>query len=140
MRKFALIAAGCAVTAITAAGAAPSIGLADWHASFDSDVHAGLHGELMTRETADQTEATLKLTGAPTDASYPWHIHEGACGSGAIVGGASSYSPIAAGADSTATSTATLSLLLDESKQYSVDLHASATEMDTIVGCGELSH
>lgn len=138
MRKLAIIVAGVAVTAISAVGAMPSFDLADWHASFDSEAIVGLHGELMTQERADSTEVTLKLSGAPSDSAYPWHIHEGPCGPGTIVGGASSYEPITAGSDSTATSTAILPLILDESKQYHVNLHASAADMGTIIGCGEL--
>ena len=139
MRKLAMIVAGCAATAFTAAAAMPSLDLADWHASFDSEAHPGLHGELMTHENADQTVVMLKLTGAPPDAAFPWHIHEGPCGPGAIVGGASSYKPITAGADSIATATATIPVVLDESKQYHVNLHASAAEMDKIIGCGDLT-
>jgi hypothetical protein len=139
MRIFSLILAGCAVTAFTQAGAHPAIDLADWSASFDSEVHPGMHGELIARETADQTEVTLKLTGAPPDSTLPWHIHEGKCGPGEIVGGADAYTPMVPAADSSATSTATLPLVLDETKDYHVNVHASPTDMGTIVACGDLT-
>lgn len=140
MRTVSLLLAGCAVTAFTVAGAAPAIDLADWTASFDSEVHAGMHGDLVAHGAADQTEVTLKLTGAPSGATLPWHIHEGPCGPGAIVGGADAYTPIAVADDSTGTASATLPIVLDETKQYHVNVHASPTDMGTIVGCGELTH
>lgn len=139
MRSFSLILAGCAITAFAQAGAGPITDLADWTASFDSEVHPGMHGELVARDAADQTEVTLKLTGAPAGATLPWHIHEGRCGPGPIVGGADSYTPLAPAADSSATGTATLALVLDETKEYHVNVHASPTEMGTIVACGDLT-
>lgn len=138
MRTHSLLLAGGILTAFTLVGAGPAANPADWTASFDSEMHPGMHGELVAQESADQTEATLRLTGAPPGATLPWHIHEGRCGPGEIVGGADSYTPLVPAADSTATSTATLPLLLDESREYHVNVHASPTEMGTIVGCGDL--
>lgn len=139
MRKRTLLLAGCIAAAFTRAGADEAPGRADWTASFDSEVYPRMHGEMLAHETADETEVTLSLSGAPPGATLPWHIHEGRCGPGEVVGDASSYTPMVPAADSTAIGTATLPLVLDETGEYHVDVHASPGEMGTTIGCGDLT-
>ncbi len=86
-----------------------------------------------------QMTANVSLTGATAGAVLPWHVHEGKCGSGgAIVGDPSAYTPLTVGTDGTAQGNATVSTTLHEAKEYHVNVHASATDMGTIVACGNL--
>lgn len=97
-----------------------------------------LSGSATVRVSDDMTHATVSLAGMPAGASYPWHLHEGACGdNGPIVGPASAYPPLAAGAGGSATAEAHLAdVELNEAKSYYVNVHASATDLGTIVACG----
>ena len=86
-----------------------------------------------------QMTANISLTGATAGAVYPWHVHEGKCGSGgAIVGDASAYTPLTVGSDGTAQGNATVGTTLHEAREYHVNVHASASDMATIIACGNL--
>lgn len=87
-----------------------------------------------------KTTATVSLEAAKPGAVYPWHIHEGTCASGGpIVGDATAYTPLTVGNDGRAQGTAQLAVRLDEAKDYFVNVHASPTELATIVACGDLA-
>ena len=86
-----------------------------------------------------QLTANVSLTGATPGAVHPWHVHEGKCGSGgAIVGDASAYTPLTVGSDGTAQGNATVNATLHEAREYHVNVHASASDMATIIACGNL--
>jgi hypothetical protein len=55
-----------------------------------------------------------------------------------VVGPASAYAPLQAGAAGTATGNAELELTLNEARDYHVNVHASPSDMATIVACGDL--
>jgi hypothetical protein len=87
------------------------------------------------------TVATVSLTGAKPGAVYPWHVHVGKCGmtpGGKVWGDPSAYKPLKAGSDGTAKGTATISMAVPASGDYYVNIHASPTDMGTIVSCGNL--
>lgn len=91
--------------------------------------------------SAGTTVATVSLTGAKAGAVYPWHVHVGKCGmtpGGKVWGDASAYKPLTAGSDGTAKGTATISMAVPMSGDYYVNIHASASDMATIVSCGNL--
>lgn len=86
-----------------------------------------------------RTTTTISLSGATPGGTHPWHVHEGKCGSGgAIVGDAAAYTPLSVGAQGTAQGNATVSLTLNEARDYHVNVHASPTDLATIVACGNL--
>lgn len=90
---------------------------------------------------AGTTVATVSITGAKPGAVYPWHVHIGKCGmtpGGKVWGDASAYKPLTAGSDGTAKGTATISLAVPMSGDYYVNIHASPSDMGTIVSCGNL--
>ena len=88
---------------------------------------------------AGTSVATISITGGTPGATYPWHVHTGKCGpGGGVVGAGSAYKPITVGADGTGKSTATVSVATPSSGDYHVNVHASATDMGTIVSCGNL--
>jgi Cu/Zn superoxide dismutase len=90
---------------------------------------------------AGTTVATVSLTGGTPGAVYPWHVHVGKCGmmpGGKVWGDGSAYKPMTVGSDGTATSTATISMAPPSSGGYYVNIHASPSDMGTIVSCGNL--
>jgi hypothetical protein len=91
--------------------------------------------------SAGTTVATVSLTGAKPGAVYPWHVHVGKCGmtpGGKVWGDGSAYKPLTAGSDGTAKGTATISMAVPTSGDYYVNIHASPSDMGTIVSCGNL--
>jgi hypothetical protein len=97
-------------------------------------------GTVTVRPVSDaQTQATLTLAGASAGAVHPWHIHTGSCAqSGGIVGPPTAYTAVAVGADGTGTVVVTLPFATPTSGVYSVNVHASPSEMGTIVSCADL--
>ncbi len=88
---------------------------------------------------AGTTVATISITGGTPGAVYPWHVHTGKCGpGGAVVGAGSAYKPLTAGPDGTAKGMATISVATPSSGDYHVNVHASPSDMGTIVSCGNL--
>jgi Cu/Zn superoxide dismutase len=91
--------------------------------------------------SAGTTTATVSLTGAKPGSVYPWHVHVGKCGmtpGGKVWGDPSAYKPLTAGSDGTAKATATISMALPTSGDYYVNIHASPSDLGTIVSCGNL--
>jgi hypothetical protein len=88
---------------------------------------------------ASKATVTVMLTGATPGATYPWHIHSGSCTSaGGVVGPASAYTPITVGADGTGKVTVTLPIAAPDEGHFYVNIHKSASDMGTIVSCGNL--
>ena len=84
--------------------------------------------------------AWVKLTGGTAGATYPWHVHVGPCGSnGGVFGAASAYKPITISSAGNGSSKATLSMALPDTGSYYVNIHASSSDMKTIVSCGNLA-
>ena len=87
-----------------------------------------------------QSQATIMLSNASPNATHPWHIHAGTCGSdGGIVGPETSYTPLTVGADGKAEVTITLPFSTPTQGEYFVNVHKSPTELGTIIACGPLT-
>lgn len=112
----------------------------DWSGKLAGQgVYANLTGSTQAMVVEGRTTVTVRLDNAAAGAVHPWHVHEGACGSGGpIVGDPSAYSPLIVGDDGHAAGHAQLSLGLDEAKDYFVNIHASPTDLATIIACGDL--
>lgn len=123
-----------------AAGAPATVSTATWTANINAMGGSGITGSALVRPTSGGASATVSISGAPANSTLPWHVHSGTCGSGGgVVGAASAYTPLAVGADGKATSTATITAALDTGAKYHVNVHKSATDMGTIVACGDLT-
>ncbi len=86
------------------------------------------------------TSAWVKLTGGKSGDVYPWHVHVGMCGTnGPVFGDASAYKPITISSAGKGDSKATLSMALPDTGSYYVNIHASSSDMKTIVSCGNLT-
>ncbi len=87
-----------------------------------------------------QTTVSVTLTGAAPGGMHPWHVHEGTCGSGgAIVGEATAYPLLRIGSQGRAEANVQLALALNEAKDYYINVHASPSDLGTIVACGALA-
>ena len=119
-------------SALTATLSAPSSYAGDEHVFGSATVSPDKSGKGFT--------ASVNIAGATPKSTHPWHVHKGTCGNDqGVVGGGSSYTPIKVGDDGKGTSTAKVSAPLDPNGSYMVNIHASPTDMKTIVACGPLT-
>ncbi len=99
----------------------------------------GLSGTARAEVLSGQTTVNVQLQGATPGRLHPWHVHEGTCGSGgAIVGASSAYTPLQVASNGEAQGTARLNLALNEARDYHINVHASPGELGTIIACGNL--
>lgn len=112
----------------------------DWDTKLRGEgSYAYLSGDSKALVSGGTTRATVNLMGSTSGARHPWHIHEGKCGSGGpIVGSPSAYPLLMVGADGRAASNATVTVALNEGRDYYVNIHLSPENMATIVACGNL--
>lgn len=144
---------GLALIAVTACGSrASTIDQTDapvgarWNATLATP--GGLAGAVQVQgmgwmgrgEEPGETEAYARITNATPGGKHPWHIHRGRCGTnGPIVGSISAYEPLEVGGDGTADESATLDMVLPTGGEYYVNIHASPTNLSTIISCGNLA-
>jgi hypothetical protein len=98
-------------------------------------------GWMSTREKdTTQTEAHVAIENAAPGGRHPWHVHMGQCGADrGILGPANAYPVLKVNGDGKADADAVLPLVMPRTGQYFVNVHASATNMGTIVACGNLA-
>ena len=91
-------------------------------------------------KNADRTQAQITLANAVPGGLHPWHVHRGRCGQDqGIYGPAEAYKALKVGGDGRASSKAMLDVATPKTGEYSVNVHASAQNMQTIVACGNLA-
>jgi hypothetical protein len=112
-----------------------------WNAKLDPQGDAKVSGTATVEgKGASSTHATVSLTGGDPGAVYPWHVHSGQCGgNGPVVGQASAYTPIKISRSGTGKVDVTLPFAVPDNGSYYVNIHKSASDMGTIVSCGNLS-
>ena len=101
-----------------------------------------VHGTAMIHSAASgQQTVELQISGGTPGATYPWHIHTGSCADGMtpVVGDGRAYTALGTSGDGTASLTTTLPVTLSADQRYHVNVHASPTDMGTIVACGDLT-
>jgi superoxide dismutase, Cu-Zn family len=144
----ACVAAACVRTATNPASGTVDVDVEsptkqgeDWKGTLrGQDMYTNVGGETTALVYEGETQSTVNITGATPGATHPWHIHEGDCGSGGpIVGNPSAYPPLVVGNDGTASASARITVQLNEAKHYFVNVHASPTNLATIVACGSIS-
>jgi len=111
-----------------------------WSANLAPVGGARVSGTATARGMENATHATISIRGAASGGVHPWHIHEGTCGdaNAPVVGPASAYPRLNVGGGGTATAQAHVPVELNEAKRYIVNVHASPTNMGTIIACGIL--
>jgi hypothetical protein len=112
----------------------------DWKAGLKgSGNFASIVGQLKANVLQDKTDARISIEGATAGGSHPWMIHEGTCNlPGQPVGMASEYPPIMIGQDGRGNANAVLNARLAEAKEYVVIVHASQSDMATVVACAKI--
>ena len=108
---------------------------------------SGLAGAMQVRGTAlwyrdgdSRSQVSVTIANATPGGLHPWHIHEGRCGdNGPIVGDGAAYKPLAVDNNGNAAALARLSVSLPDNGAYYVNVHALATNMGTIISCGNLA-
>lgn len=118
-----------------------------WNATLSTP--SGLAGALQVRgagwlagreKDATKSEAHVEIENAAPGGQHPWHVHVGQCGSDqGIYGEADAYPILKVGGDGKADATAKLDLPMPTTGQYFINVHASRTNMGTIVACGNLA-
>ena len=135
------LAVGGAWTATRPASARAAQGM-KWTATLTSQGGGTVKGtaSLAPGTGAGSSVATISITGGKAGSAYPWHIHTGKCGgAGGVFGSGAAYKPVTAGADGSGTSTANLSAGAPTTGDFHVNVHASASDMHTLVACGDLT-
>jgi hypothetical protein len=94
--------------------------------------------------TIDSTAGTLRaeitIANGGADAELPWHVHRGTCSDDqGILGEADAYEPIELDDNGSGTASATVTLPMPLTGDYSVNVHQSSDQMSVIVACGDLS-
>ncbi|MEO8193507.1 MAG: hypothetical protein ABI681_06625 [Gemmatimonadales bacterium] len=102
---------------------------------------SGIAGAATGTTANDSTHVTLNITGGQPGSTLPWHVHDGKCGdaSAPVAGPGSAYPPLVVGSDGRASATAHVAVKLNEARNYIVNVHASPTNMGTIVSCGDFN-
>jgi hypothetical protein len=111
----------------------------DWSGSLAARGGSGITGSFKALVNEGKTNVSVNLANAMAGQRLPWHIHEGTCDNDmGIVGSASAYPVIVVANDGTASVNALVGVSLDEAKDYFINVHASPTNLQTIVACGDL--
>ncbi len=89
----------------------------------------------------EETRVDIAIQNAIPGGRYPWHVHQGHCGSGpgAILGPTDRYGVLEVGGDGKASRSVTLPTRLPQHGDYMVDVHASSRNLGTIISCGNLA-
>lgn len=100
---------------------------------------ADVSGTALALLEGSTTRVTVTIAGAPVGGEHPWHIHTGTCATGGpILGDPAAYPFLVPNASGQDTRSATIDEPLLASLSYHVNVHASPTDLDTIVACGDL--
>ena len=112
----------------------------DWKAGLKGmGGFASVVGQVKANVLEGKTTANISIDNAVSGGQYPWMIHEGTCNMpGQGVGMASDYPLITIGDNGKGTASANIMARLDEAKDYVVVVHASQSDMSTVVACGDL--
>lgn len=130
---------GAALVAACAGGGGGGEGIIDFSAQLQPGTGQQVRGLANAVATLGRTAVTVEIENGTPGAVYPWHVHQGRCGSnGPIVGSEADYPAITVGADGRERAVATLRLQLRDDTDYYVNVHLSAQQLGVIVACGAL--
>ena len=135
----ATIATGCVYRSGT-----PDTNLApgaEWTATIVPTTVSAIHGTVtfVRTDPQNQTRVLFALSDGTRNSVLPWHVHYGVCGNDAtIVGSPSSYPPLVIDQSGQLRAVALLPVELTTKATYVIHLHASATEVHTVIACAVL--
>ena len=140
----ALLTAACGKRAVTIDSGAGAEMASRWNGTLaaPSDM-AGvvqIRGDTWMAAEGNRTITRIDIRNASPGGEHPWHVHSGRCGSnGSIVGDASAYPLLEVDGDGEARAVAHLNLPLPTWGDYYVNVHASQTNLQTIIACANLA-
>ena len=143
----AVLAAGCVRTRTDPATGRTDVDVEspakrgeDWSGRLTGrGMYTAVQGTVRAQSLDGRTTITVQLEGDAPYSSRAWALHEGRCDApGPMLSGMADYPALGVGADGRATATTTLQHMLNEAKSYYVAVHASSSDMATIVACGEI--
>jgi hypothetical protein len=95
--------------------------------------------EVEGKDKDKKAEAEISIKGGTPGSELPWHVHQGKCGdNGSIVGAATAYPVLKVKENGEAKAEAKLDVEAPTSGEYYVNVHKSASDLKTIVACGDL--
>jgi hypothetical protein len=101
--------------------------------------YTSVTGSVQAQSIDGRTTITTTIEGDTPNSGRAWALHEGRCDSGGpMLGTMSDYPTLQVAGDGRGRATATLQNMLNEAKSYYVAVHASHSDMATIVACGEI--
>ena len=113
----------------------------DWAATLTPRGGSAVRGDVKLQSAVVGSVVNISISGATAGALHPWHVHTGTCAnSGGVVGAAGNYPVLTVGTDGRASANATVNAPLSEGSAYSVNVHRSASDMGTIIACGDLKN
>ncbi|HUH12630.1 MAG TPA: hypothetical protein VMK65_05950 [Longimicrobiales bacterium] len=138
MRKIALGVASLLLASCASTAEVRSV--ESWSGRIAAEEFDDLRAAASVNSGMYETAASVSIAGASANATIPWHVHVGRCGSGgAIVGNAAAYSPISVGSNGEGRASARVNVALASGGQYHVNFHQSPSNLGTIIGCLNLS-
>ncbi len=89
---------------------------------------------------SSNSKAVIHVSNATPGGIHPWQVRNGQCGNDSpIVGDQSSYPNLKIDNDGTAQGSANLNIPFPTSGDYSLQVMASASNMGTVIACGNLA-
>jgi hypothetical protein len=105
-----------------------------------ASLRVGGSASMVAGDIGSQSRAAVAIFGGAPGAVYTWHVHAGRCGDDrGILGQATDYPPITVGQDGRGEAVALVSSATPTAGDYFVNIHASASDLQTIVACGNLA-
>lgn len=89
---------------------------------------------------ASETQVQIRVSNATPGGIHPWHVHRGQCGNDqGIWGEAGEYEPMRINDEGNGGASATIGERTPTDGQFYVNVHASPSNLGTIVACGNLA-
>lgn len=113
----------------------------DWKAKMNGmGVASAATGSALAAVVNGQSTITVRVSGLTPGATHAWRVTEGKCGSsGSVVGSTGLYPTITVNEQGIGEGVARVAVQLDEAKFYQVRIFASASDVETVAVCGDLS-
>src|SRR6185437_13820241 len=130
MKRLSLVLSLAIMLTLALAGAAGAQG-SSVTVNLAAQNGSGQNGTATLTAMGNQTQVVINITGEPSGASEPDHIHTGTC---ANLGGVK-Y-PLQNTVNGTSTTMVNVSLATLHSGTFAINLHKSAAEIGVYVACG----
>lgn len=114
---------------------------AQWTATFVPTTVSAVRGTVtfIRTDPPTQTRVMFDLKDGTSNSVMPWHVHYGVCGKDTqIVGEPGNYPPLVIDNNGALRAVALLPVELTSKSTYVIHLHASPTDMKTVIACAVL--